>query len=585
MKSEDVGSVPIVEDDRLVGMVTDRDITIRAVAEGKDLQSTTVGEIASRDVVTVDPQQSLDEAARLMAQHQVRRAAGRRGGRPARRHRRAGRRRAGGRGLAHGRGRRSGSRSSPGYSGRSSQPGLVMSTIARLPRAPIACTTTPQPFVRTPSRTRKPPRGPALTAFEIGPPALTSSLTRSPALKFVPWTVQRRQVDDPERRAASPRLRRRRSPAGAQHERRDERCGDPAHRRSIPDKARAPPERGPLDQPRLGAYGVTFCTITWPEPTRRFVSVRTSTVPASTRPAAGASSGRDRPRHRPRAPGRPERVRVRDADRPERRRLREDVDVVVRRRAGRHVEPVHAHEVRRRHRVVQRDRLLRVTVGRLAHEHAGWIAPEHEQVQVGSRVGRAADRRAELRRPGRDDRLAVLHLVVRDRERPDACAPERGAHGPTRERAEHVRQRVRACDRHADRRRRDDVRVRRHGRAEDRPRQRERREGGVGRPAGVDCDLPHTGLRVGDHPARRAAGRARGLRRDVALGDGVRVDRETPRVPAQEPDLTGARRGRGGRREVDLERRRAGRDTEEVVQLLSASDRAAHRRSRSCCRC
>jgi CBS domain-containing protein len=73
MKNEDVGPVPIVEGDRLVGMVTDRDIAVRAVAEGKDPQSTPVGEIASRDLVTVDPDQSLDEAARLMAQHQVRR--------------------------------------------------------------------------------------------------------------------------------------------------------------------------------------------------------------------------------------------------------------------------------------------------------------------------------------------------------------------------------------------------------------------------------------------------------------------------------------------------------------------------------
>ena len=46
---------------------------IRVAAEGKDVQSTTVGDIASRDVVTIDPQQSLDEAARLMAEHQVRR--------------------------------------------------------------------------------------------------------------------------------------------------------------------------------------------------------------------------------------------------------------------------------------------------------------------------------------------------------------------------------------------------------------------------------------------------------------------------------------------------------------------------------
>jgi CBS domain-containing protein len=73
MKSEDVGSLPIVDGDQLVGMVTDRDIVIRVVAEGKDPQPTTVGEIASRDLVTVDPEQDLDEALPLMAQHQVRR--------------------------------------------------------------------------------------------------------------------------------------------------------------------------------------------------------------------------------------------------------------------------------------------------------------------------------------------------------------------------------------------------------------------------------------------------------------------------------------------------------------------------------
>lgn len=73
MKAEDVGSLPIVDGGQLVGMVTDRDIVIRVVAEGKDPQSLTVGEIASRDLVTVDPEQDLDEALRLMAQHQVRR--------------------------------------------------------------------------------------------------------------------------------------------------------------------------------------------------------------------------------------------------------------------------------------------------------------------------------------------------------------------------------------------------------------------------------------------------------------------------------------------------------------------------------
>ncbi len=73
MKQEDAGVVPVTENGRLTGMVTDRDIAIRVVAEGKDPQSTTVREVASTDLVTIDPQQDLDEALRLMAKHQVRR--------------------------------------------------------------------------------------------------------------------------------------------------------------------------------------------------------------------------------------------------------------------------------------------------------------------------------------------------------------------------------------------------------------------------------------------------------------------------------------------------------------------------------
>jgi CBS domain-containing protein len=73
MKQADAGVVPVTENGRLTGMVTDRDIAIRVVAEGKDPGSTKVGEVASSDLVTVDPQQSLDEALRLMAQHKVRR--------------------------------------------------------------------------------------------------------------------------------------------------------------------------------------------------------------------------------------------------------------------------------------------------------------------------------------------------------------------------------------------------------------------------------------------------------------------------------------------------------------------------------
>jgi CBS domain-containing protein len=73
MRDDDVGLAPVVEGDRLVGTLTDRDITVRVVAEGKDPQSTKVREVASTDLVTVDPEQDLDEAVRLMAQHQVRR--------------------------------------------------------------------------------------------------------------------------------------------------------------------------------------------------------------------------------------------------------------------------------------------------------------------------------------------------------------------------------------------------------------------------------------------------------------------------------------------------------------------------------
>ena len=73
MRDEDAGIIPIVEGDRLVGTITDRDIVIRVVAEAKSPESTTVGEISSRELVTIDPQQKLDEALRLMARHQVRR--------------------------------------------------------------------------------------------------------------------------------------------------------------------------------------------------------------------------------------------------------------------------------------------------------------------------------------------------------------------------------------------------------------------------------------------------------------------------------------------------------------------------------
>ena len=72
MRDEDTGVVPIVDNGRAVGVVTDRDIVVRAVANGGQL-SRTVGEIATNAVVCASPDMSTREAAQLMSDHQVRR--------------------------------------------------------------------------------------------------------------------------------------------------------------------------------------------------------------------------------------------------------------------------------------------------------------------------------------------------------------------------------------------------------------------------------------------------------------------------------------------------------------------------------
>ena len=55
MKTGDFGSLPVVENGRLVGVVTDRDIVVRAVAQGLDTSSAQVGEVASTGPITVEP--------------------------------------------------------------------------------------------------------------------------------------------------------------------------------------------------------------------------------------------------------------------------------------------------------------------------------------------------------------------------------------------------------------------------------------------------------------------------------------------------------------------------------------------------
>ena len=73
MRDEHIGSLPITDDEELVGMLTDRDITTRVVAEAADPKMTSVGDVVSRDLISVEPDEDLEEAVRLMASHQVRR--------------------------------------------------------------------------------------------------------------------------------------------------------------------------------------------------------------------------------------------------------------------------------------------------------------------------------------------------------------------------------------------------------------------------------------------------------------------------------------------------------------------------------
>ena len=73
MRDKDTGVVPIVEDGRPVGLVTDRDIVVRAVADGGARLDGRVRDIATTELVTLEPDLSTEEAARLMGERQVRR--------------------------------------------------------------------------------------------------------------------------------------------------------------------------------------------------------------------------------------------------------------------------------------------------------------------------------------------------------------------------------------------------------------------------------------------------------------------------------------------------------------------------------
>ena len=73
LRDLNVGSLPILDGDHLAGVVTDRDIVVRGIAEGLDPSSATVAEVATGAVVTVDVDDDAAEVARIMGERQVRR--------------------------------------------------------------------------------------------------------------------------------------------------------------------------------------------------------------------------------------------------------------------------------------------------------------------------------------------------------------------------------------------------------------------------------------------------------------------------------------------------------------------------------
>ncbi len=76
MRAEDIGPLPVVQDEaskKLIGIVTDRDLTLNVLAEGRDPRETRVEEVMSRRLVTCRPDEDVEHALDLMEEHQVRR--------------------------------------------------------------------------------------------------------------------------------------------------------------------------------------------------------------------------------------------------------------------------------------------------------------------------------------------------------------------------------------------------------------------------------------------------------------------------------------------------------------------------------
>ncbi len=71
MSDNNIGSLVIVKDESLAGLITDRDILIKVVAKGKDIQSTKVGDVMSKEVIYVKPDLDVEDAAEIMTENNV----------------------------------------------------------------------------------------------------------------------------------------------------------------------------------------------------------------------------------------------------------------------------------------------------------------------------------------------------------------------------------------------------------------------------------------------------------------------------------------------------------------------------------
>lgn len=82
MRDADIGNVIVLKDSRVCGILTDRDIVVRGVAEGRNLAATKVGEICSQELTSISPTDEVEQAVRLMREKAVRRLPVVEGGKP-----------------------------------------------------------------------------------------------------------------------------------------------------------------------------------------------------------------------------------------------------------------------------------------------------------------------------------------------------------------------------------------------------------------------------------------------------------------------------------------------------------------------